>query len=81
MDFARNYTTSIMSMDKFKVGLLEADRVPGLLIKGDEHGCILIGVRLDENRVLKVATTSVDSIPEKVEYWADRVTELQEEYQ
>ncbi len=81
MDFAKNYSTSIMSMKKFKVGLLEAHRIPGLLIKSDENGCILIGIQFDEDQVVKVATTSVDKIAEKVDYWKDKIPEIQTEYQ
>ena len=81
MDLARNYTVSMMSMKQFKVGLLEADRIPDLLIKSDENGCILIGIRLDENRILKVATTSVDKVAEKVEFWKDKITAIKEEYE
>lgn len=80
MDIAKNYSISMMSMDQFKDGLLETNIVPGLLVKSDENGCILIGIQFDDERVLKVATTSVDKVAEKVDYWKDKISEIREVY-
>jgi hypothetical protein len=74
------YETPIMSMDEFKIGLLEKDRIPGLLIRSDENGYYTIGVQINDNEVVKVESALEDDAIRKITYWADRVGQIQSLY-
>lgn len=80
MDGKLNYETPIMSVEQFNVGLMEKDRIPGLMIRSDENGYYDIGIQINENEVLKVdSVLEVDAI-KKMQYWAERVGTIQEMY-
>ncbi|HZK43930.1 MAG TPA: hypothetical protein VFC73_06535 [Syntrophomonadaceae bacterium] len=80
MYHAKNFAVSVMSMDEFKVGLLEAHRTPSLLLKAEENGAIYIGIQLNEDQVLKVDTITVDKVVERTAYWRDKIEGIQEHY-
>jgi len=63
------YETPIMSMDEFKIGLLEKDRVPGLLIRSDENGYYNIGIQINDNEVVKVDSALEDNAISRISYW------------
>ena len=60
------YETPIMSMDEFKIGLLEKDRIPGLLIRSDENGYYNIGIQINDNDFKDLFTNNADYINEIV---------------
>ncbi|NLX01163.1 MAG: hypothetical protein GXY40_01335 [Syntrophomonadaceae bacterium] len=74
------YETPIMSMDEFKIGLLEKDRIPGLLIRSDENGYYTIGIQINDNEVIKVDSALEDNALYKISYWSDRVEQIQNLY-
>jgi hypothetical protein len=74
------YETPIMSMDEFKIGLLEKDRVPGLLIRSDENGYYNIGIQINDNEVVKVGSALEDDALYHISYWADKVEQIQQLY-
>ncbi len=74
------YETPIMSMDEFKIGLLEKDRVPGLLIRSDENGYYNIGIQINDNEVIKVDSALEDNAISRISYWSDRVEQIQQLY-
>ena len=74
------YETPIMSMDEFKIGLLEKDRIPGLLIRSDENGYYNIGIQINDNEVVKVDSALEDNALYKISYWSDRVEQIQSLY-
>ena len=49
-----SYETPILSIDEFSIGLLEKDRVDGLLIRCDENGYYNIGIQINDKEVVKV---------------------------
>lgn len=75
-----SYETPIMSMDEFGIGLLEKDRIPGLLIRSDENGYYSIGVQINETEVVKVDSALEDDAMKKIMYWGDMVNRVQELY-
>ena len=75
------YETPIMSLENFKIGLMEKDRIPGLMIRSDENGYYDIGIQINDKEVLKVDTAlEIDAI-KKMQYWAERVESIREMYQ
>ena len=74
------YETPIMSMDEFKIGLLEKDRVPGLLIRSDENGYYNIGIQINDNEVVKVDSALEDNAISRISYWSDKVERIQNLY-
>ncbi len=74
------YETPIMSMDEFKIGLLEKDRVPGLLIRSDENGYYNIGIQINDNEVIKVDSALEDNAISRISYWSDKVEQIQQLY-
>lgn len=74
------YETPIMSMDEFKIGLLEKDRVPGLLIRSDENGYYNIGIQINDNEVVKVDSALEDNAISRISYWSDKVEKIQQLY-
>lgn len=74
------YETPIMSMDEFKIGLLEKDRVPGLLIRSDENGYYNIGIQINDNEVVKVDSALEDNAISRISYWSDKVEKIQNLY-
>ena len=74
------YETPIMSMDEFKIGLLEKDRVPGLLIRSDENGYYNIGIQINDNEVIKVDSALEDNAISRISYWSDKVEKIQQLY-
>jgi hypothetical protein len=74
------YETPIMSMDEFKIGLLEKDRVPGLLIRSDENGYYNIGIQINDNEVVKVESALEDNAIFRISYWSDKVEKIQHLY-
>lgn len=71
------FETPIMSMDEFKIGLLEKDRIPGLLIRSDENGYYVIGVQINDDEVVKVESALEDDAMRKIMYWSDKVEQIQ----
>lgn len=74
------YETPIMSLEEFNVGLLEKDRIPGLLIRSDEQGFYNIGVQINDQEVVKVASAMEDDAMYKIQFWADKVSQIKEQY-
>lgn len=74
------YETPIMSMDEFKIGLLEKDRIPGLLIRSDENGYYNIGIQINDNEVIKVDSALEDNAISRISYWSDKVEKIQQLY-
>ncbi len=74
------YETPIMSLEEFNVGLLEKDRIPGLLIRSDEQGFYNIGVQINEREVVKVASAMEDDAMYKIQFWADKINQIKEQY-
>ena len=74
------YETPIMSMDEFKIGLLEKDRIPGLLIRSDENGYYNIGIQINDNEVVKVDSALEDNAMSRISYWSDKVERIQNLY-
>ena len=74
------YETPIMSMDEFKIGLLEKDRIPGLLIRSDENGYYNIGIQINDNEVVKVDSALEDNAISRISYWSDKVEKIQHLY-
>jgi len=72
--------TPIMSLDEFKIGLLQKGNVPGLLIRSDENGYYNIGIQINDTEVVKVASAAEDDAMEKIEFWADKVDSIRERY-
>jgi hypothetical protein len=76
----QSYQTPIMSMDEFNIGLLEKDRIPGLLVRSDENGFYNIGIQINDTEVVKVASASENDAMYKVQFWADKVDEIREQF-
>jgi len=76
----QSYQTPIMSMDEFNIGLLEKDRVPGLLIRSDENGFYNIGIQINDTEVVKVASASENDAMFKIQYWAEKVDDIREQF-
>ncbi|ABI67691.1 hypothetical protein Swol_0350 [Syntrophomonas wolfei subsp. wolfei str. Goettingen G311] len=74
------YETPIMSLEEFNVGLLEKDRIPGLLIRSDEQGFYNIGVQINDREVVKVASAMEDDAMYKIQFWADKVDQIKDQY-
>jgi hypothetical protein len=74
------YETPIMSMDEFNIGLLEKDRIPGLLIRSDENGFYNIGVQINDSEVVKVASATEEEAMYKIQFWAEKVDDIKEQY-
>ena len=74
------YETPIMSMDEFKIGLLEKDRIHGLLIRSDENGYYNIGIKINDNEVVKVDSALEDNAISRISYWSDKVEKIQNLY-
>ena len=72
--------TPIMSLDEFKIGLLQKDNIPGLLIRSDENGYYNIGIQINDTEVVKVASAAEDDAMEKIEFWVDKVDSIRERY-
>jgi hypothetical protein len=72
--------TPIMSLDEFKIGLLNKDNIPGLLIRSDENGYYNIGIQINDTEVVKVASAGEDDAMAKIEFWADRIDQVKERY-
>ncbi|MDD4803016.1 MAG: hypothetical protein PHF24_08780 [Syntrophomonas sp.] len=69
-----------MSLDEFKIGLLDRDQMPGLLIRSDENGYYNIGIQINDTEVVKVASAGEDDAMTKLEYWGDRIEKVRERY-
>lgn len=80
MNGAQSYQTPIMSMDEFNIGLLEKDRIPGLLIRSDENGFYNIGIQINDTEVVKVDSASENDAIHKLQYWAERVESIREQF-
>ncbi|HEX3012161.1 MAG TPA: hypothetical protein VHQ70_09060 [Syntrophomonadaceae bacterium] len=80
MSKAAIYETPILSMDEFAIGLLEKDRIPGLLIRSDENGYYNIGIQINDTEVVKVTSALEDDAMAKILYWGDRVDRIRELY-
>jgi len=76
----QSYETPIMSVDDFKIGLLDKDQVPGLMIRADENGAYFIGIQINDREVVKVDTVLESDVFEKVEYWKGKIDEIKERY-
>ena len=74
------YETPIMSTDEFNIGLLEKDRIPGLLIRSDENGFYNIGIQINDKEVVKVASATEEDAMYRIQYWADKVDSIREQY-
>ncbi|MDD2511327.1 MAG: hypothetical protein PHP26_05485 [Syntrophomonas sp.] len=80
MSKAEAYETPIMSLEEFNVGLLEKDRIPGLLIRSDEQGFYNIGVQINDQEVVKVASAMEDDAMYKIQFWAAKVDQIKDQY-
>lgn len=76
----QSYETPIMTLDEFKVGLLDKDSTPGLLFRSDENGYYSIGIQINDQEVVKVGAASEDNAMEKIQYWSEHVKDIQERY-
>ena len=76
----QSYETPIMSKKEFEVGLLDKDRIPGLLVRSDENGYYSIGIQINDDEVIKVASALEDDVFEKIELWKDRIDSIKERY-
>ena len=76
MNFGKEYEFAKMSIEEFKVGLLTTESSEEMLLRTDENGCIIIGVRLNENEVLIVATTTVYDVIDKILYWSEKIPQI-----
>lgn len=72
--------TPIMSLDEFKIGLLQKGNIQGLLIRSDENGYYNIGIQINDTEVVKVASAAEDDAMEKIEFWVDKVDSIRERY-
>jgi len=75
-----SYETPILSIDEFSIGLLEKDRVDGLLIRCDENGYYNIGIQINDKEVVKVDSAAEDDTMRKIQYWAERVEQVRQQY-
>ena len=75
-----SYETPILSIDEFSIGLLEKDRVDGLLIRCDENGYYNIGIQLNDKELVKVDSAVEDDAMRKIQYWAERVEQVRRQY-
>jgi hypothetical protein len=64
----QSYETPIMSLDEFKIGLLDKDSVPGLLFRSDENGFYNIGIQINDTEVVKVGSATEDNAMEKTSF-------------
>lgn len=76
-----SYETPILSIDEFCIGLLEKDRIDGLLIRSDENGYYSIGIQINDNEVVKVDSAVEDDAMRKIQYWAERVEQVRQQYE
>jgi len=74
------YETPIMSLDEFKIGLMDKDSVPGLLFRSDENGFYSLGVQINDTEVVKVGAATEDNAMEKIQYWSEHVQDIQERF-
>ncbi len=72
--------TPILSMDEFKIGLIDKDQTPGLLIRSDENGYYNIGIQINDKEVVKVASAGEDDAMAKIEFWSDRIEQVKQRY-
>lgn len=75
------YETPIMSMREFRIGLLEKNRINGLLVRSDENGYYNIGIQINDNEVVKVDSALEDNAMQKIQYWGERVEQVRSQYQ
>jgi len=80
MHDVQSIETPIMSLDEFKIGLLNKDNIPGLLIRSDENGYYNIGIQINDTEVVKVASAGEDDAMMKIEFWADKIDQVKERY-
>ncbi len=80
MHDVQSIETPIMSLDEFKIGLLNKDNIPGLLIRSDENGYYNIGIQINDTEVVKVASAAEDDAMAKIEFWADKIDQVKERY-
>jgi len=80
LDDVQSIETPIMSLDEFKIGLLQKDNIPGLLIRSDENCYYNIGIQINDTEVVKVASAGEDDAMAKIEFWADRIDQVKERY-
>ncbi len=76
----QSYETPIMSLNEFKIGLLDKDQVPGLLVRSDENGVYNIGIQINDKEVVKVASVLESEVLEKVELWREKIDVIRERY-
>lgn len=76
----RSHQDPIMKMEEFNIGLLEKDRVPGLLIRFDENGFYNIGIQISDSEVVKVDSATENDAIYKIQHWADKVNEVQDQH-
>lgn len=76
----QSYETPIMSMDEFKIGLLDKDSVPGLLFRADENGFYNIGIQINDTEVVKVGSATEDNAMEKIQYWSEKIDDIKQRY-
>ncbi|HZK43121.1 MAG TPA: hypothetical protein VFC73_02430 [Syntrophomonadaceae bacterium] len=81
MSDLRIYETPILSIEEFEIGLLEKDRVPGLLIRSDENGYYSIGIQINDEEVIKVDSALEDDAIEKIQKWKGKIDVVREQYQ
>jgi hypothetical protein len=81
MSDMQSYETPIMSLDEFKIGLLDKDSVPGLLMRSDENGYYNIGIQINDTEVVKVGSAAEDNALERIQYWAEKMDDIKKRYQ
>ncbi|NLJ72298.1 MAG: hypothetical protein GX333_04710 [Syntrophomonadaceae bacterium] len=74
------YETPIIKITEFTRGLLERDNIPGLLVNCDENGYYNIGIQINDDEVVKVASVLEDEAMAKIELWKDKVDVIRERY-
>lgn len=80
MSDLRSYETPVMRLDEFRIGLLEKDRIDGLLVRSDENGYYNIGIQINNSEVVKVDSALEDNAMEKIQYWGERVELVRRQY-
>jgi hypothetical protein len=76
----QSYETPIMSLDEFKIGLLDKDSIPGLLFRSDENGFYNIGIQINDTEVVKVGSATEDNAMERIQYWSEKMDEIKQRY-
>jgi ABC-type Fe3+-hydroxamate transport system substrate-binding protein len=80
MGDVQSYETPIMSMDEFKIGLLDKGAVHGVMLRSDENGYYNIGIQINDREVVKVASALEDDAMQKIQYWSEKVDDVRNQF-